>query len=120
MNLSAKHQQVDAFHKSVNDNLPQVINVFGVNYRLHAQKALNGDYYLVYYSFNGKTENRDNKIFDATYKRDKSVEQVIVSYLKAINTIPYTTVLTEVQPLKDQQMKTTVVKVGKAMKPKAI
>lgn len=92
MDSSTQRNQVDAFHKSVMTHLPQFIKVYGVNYRLHAQKALHGEYSLVYYSFDGKRENSDNKLFDKTYHFDRSVEQVIEAYLKELKTVPFAVV----------------------------
>jgi hypothetical protein len=109
---------VEAFHKAVKRFLPLTINAYGVNYRLNALKALHGDYSLVYYSYNGKQENRDNKLFERTYHYDRSVEQVIQAYLKEINTIPFTVVEGACEPFTVNQA--PMMRAGKTMKPKDI
>jgi hypothetical protein len=118
MDYTTQRNKVEAFHKAVKRFLPQVINAYGVNYRLNAIKALHGDYSLVYYSFNGKQENRDNKLFARDYHYDRSVEQVIQAYLKEINTIPFTVVEGVCEPFTVNQA--PMMRVGKSMKPKDI
>lgn len=118
MDYSTQRNQVEAFHKAVKRFLPLTINAYGVNYRLNALKALHGDYSLVYYSYNGKQENRDNKLFERTYHYDRSVEQVIQAYLKEINTIPFTVVEGVCEPFTVNQL--PMMRVGKGMKPKDI
>jgi hypothetical protein len=109
---------MEAFHKAVKTYLPQVINVYGVNYRLNSIKALHGDYSLVYYSFNGKQENRDNKLFEKTYHYDRSVEQVIEAYLKELKALPFTVVAGDCEPFTVNQI--PMMRVKKGAKPKDI
>jgi hypothetical protein len=118
MDYTTQRNQVEAFHKAVKRFLPLTINAYGVNYRLNALKALHGDYSLVYYSYNGKQENRDNKLFERTYHYDRSVEQVIQAYLKEINTIPFTVVEGACEPFTVNQA--PMMRAGKTMKPKDI
>lgn len=118
MDYTTQRNQVEAFHKAVKTFLPQVINVYGVHYRLNVLKALHGDYSLVYYSYNGKQENRDNKLFEKTYHYDRSVEQVIQAYLKEINTIPFTVVEGICEPFTASQA--PMIRVKKGAKPKDI
>lgn len=79
------------FKTAAKELLPERIMVFGVIYKLRAYKEAYGTYNLGYYSLkpNGGL-NADNKIFEKSYPKSMSINQVIIRYKSVMATLNFT------------------------------